>query len=216
MIKALLFDLDGTLIDTNELILKSFKYALNEKLNAEVSDEVIKTFFGEPLTKTLCRYSENVEEVVSIYREYNKLHHDKLCKEFSGVKEALKLFKEKGLAVAVVTSKVKPMALRGLDLTGLGDYIDVIITPEDTENHKPKGEPAEKACELLGIATKEAIMIGDSFYDILCGKDAGCYTAAVSYTSLPLDMLKKHDPDYVIDNILELLEIVENINKESA
>lgn len=215
MIKAILFDLDGTLIDTNELIFQSFKHTLKKHLNLEPSKDEITRLYGEPLWKSLSRYDDkNVEELMVTYRSYNDLHHDNLCKGFYGVGEALMKLKNNGIKIAIVTSKRRKMADRGLNLLNLSQYIDVIITPEDTEKHKPEAEPALKACKLLGVSPKEAIMVGDSFYDILCGKNAGCLTCAVKYTTLSMELIKSYNPEYFIDGIEELLEVIAAENKK--
>ena len=214
MIKAILFDLDGTLIDTNELIVQSFQHAFRQHLNKEISrEEVIKTF-GEPLRGAMIKYDEeNVDQMLSIFRKYNEKNHDELAKECEGVVEGIKLLKENGYKIALVTSKRRKMSERGLKLINVYKYMDVIITPEDTEKHKPLGDPALKACELLNIKPCETIMVGDSHNDILCGKAAGCYTCLVSYTALPLEEMMGYGPDFIIDNLEELLGICKNINE---
>ncbi len=215
MIKAILFDLDGTLVNTNELVLKSFQHTFNKHLSFKVTDEEIRMLFGEPLKKSLSRFDENnINILMNTYGEFNEKNHDKLCKKFNGVEEALVELKSKGLKLAVVTSKRRLMAERGLKFANIMKYMDAVVTPEDTDKHKPDGEPALKACELLGVSSNEAIMVGDSFYDILCGRNAGCITCAVSYTSLSVEIIKKHDPDYFIDDIRELIYIVEKENSK--
>ncbi|MHC1721472.1 MAG: pyrophosphatase PpaX [Clostridiaceae bacterium] len=215
MIKAILFDLDGTLIDTNELIIESFQYALKKHLNRDIPrDEIIKTF-GEPLIEAMKRYDEdNVEEILNIYRKYQETRHDVLAKECIGVTEGIVSLKDIGMKIALVTSKRRPMTERGLNLISLNQYMDVVVAYEDTENHKPTGGPALKACELLGVKPDETIMVGDSHFDILCGKDAGCYTCLVSYTALPLEEIMGYEPDFIIDSISELVNICKNINEE--
>jgi pyrophosphatase PpaX len=208
MIKAILFDLDGTLINTNDLIIKSFKYAFKKHFNKDISrEEVVKTF-GEPLRDAMERYDkENADLLLSIFRSFNESNHDELASKFKGVEEGLKALKEMGIKLAIVTSKRKRMALRGLKLIDAYKYIDIMVCPEDTEKHKPLGDPALKACELLNILPKEAIMVGDSHNDILCGKNAGCKTCLVKYTALSLKDLMEYKPDYIIDSIENLTQI---------
>ena len=150
---------------------------------------------------------------MGIFRKYNEKNHDLLAKECEGVQEGIKLLKEMGMKIALVTSKRKPMTERGLKLIDVYKYMDVIVTPEDTEKHKPSGEPVLKACELLSVEPGETIMVGDSHNDILCGKDAGCYTCLVSYTALPLEEMMEYGPDFIIDNLAEIADICKNIKK---
>lgn len=209
MIKALLFDLDGTLIDTNELILMSFRHTFKELLNLEVEDREITRLFGEPLTNSMMRYnSERAEELTQFYRNFNESIHDIYCKPFKGVTHMLKKMKDAGIKTAVVTSKRRTLAERGMKLVGIYEFMDVIITPEDTDMHKPNPHPALKAMELLGVKPEETIMVGDSNLDILCGKNAGCKTCGVTYTALPIELLQEENPDYMIDSLCDLYEIV--------
>lgn len=214
MIKALLFDLDGTLIDTNDLIITSFKYTFEKYLNFIPTESEILNLFGQPLEKALISYIEDDDrrnEFINVYRKYNGEKHDSLAKSFEGVREALQeLGKE--FKIAVVTSKRRSMACRGLELFGLDQLVDVLITPEDTENHKPDGEPAQYACSILGVKPEEAIMVGDSHNDILCGKNAGAKTCLVTYTVLNIKEIKELNPEYIVDNIIELT----NVNNDIA
>lgn len=212
MIKAVLFDLDGTLINTNELIYKSFSYVLRDILKLDADDEEITSTYGKPLENTMSKYENDkysAEELVKIYIKYNEEHHDNMCKPFEGAKEMLKGLKDKGIKTAIVTSKRKGLATRGLELGDLLKYMDIIISPEDTIKHKPEAEPAIKACELLGVKTNESIMVGDSSYDLLCGRRAGCLTCGVSYTKTGVQNLLDTNPDYMVEHPLEILDILE-------
>lgn len=94
---------------------------------------------------------------------------------------------------------------------GVYEYMDAVVTMEDTEIHKPEGEPALKACELLNVMPENALMIGDSHNDILCGKNAGCLTCLVNYTALPKEDILVYKPDYTIDNFIELADIIKKL-----
>ena len=209
MIRGIFFDLDGTLIDTNNLIINSFQYVFKEHLKLEVEDEEIIQYFGEPLSYTLSKYSkDNVDFLIQKYVEYSLSIHDEYTKNFKGVEEGLIQLRQQGFKLAVVTSKRKTTALRGLRLFDLEKYFDTIITPEDTEKHKPHGEPVLKACEVLNLMPNEVVMVGDSHNDILCGKNAGSKTCLVKYTRLKLETLLSHNPDYIIDTIEDIEKII--------
>jgi pyrophosphatase PpaX len=213
LIKAVLFDLDGTLIDTNDLIIQSFKHTYRKHLNIDVPDSEIVMHFGEPLLATLARYDEaNADILIQTYRAHNEADHDELTKEILGVKETLRELKTLGIKIGVVTSKRRELAIRGLELFNLHELMEVIITPEDTVKHKPEAEPVLKACELLKILPKEALMVGDSHYDILCGKNAGSKSCLVKYTALPVDKIMKHNPEYAVEEIKDILKIVRKEN----
>lgn len=209
MIKAVLFDLDGTIIDTNELIEISFKHAFKVHLNEDRTSEEVTKFFGQPLKDSFMPYGEELaEKMIKTYRDFNEAIHDERCKEFEGVKETLEFLKEKGIKTAIVTSKRRILAERGMNLFDLRKYFDVIVTPEDTTEHKPKPGPVLKACELLSVDPKNAMMVGDSHFDLMSGKNAGAKTCGVRYTALPIKLLEDCNPDYFINSIDEIKEIV--------
>lgn len=213
MIKAVLFDLDGTLINTNKLVINSFKHTFNVHLQKEVPEEEIIKTFGEPLSDTLKRYDpNNFQELIKTFQEYNSKMHDSLAEEFDGIQDGLYSLKNKGLLLGVVTSKRRVMAERGLKLFNMYDCMDVIVTPEDTKIHKPNPEPIYKACKLLNIVPQEVIMVGDSNNDILCGKNAGAVTCLVSYTALPIKYVLEYKPDFVIKNLIDIVEIIDKLN----
>lgn len=209
MIRAVLFDLDGTLVNTNRLIMESFKYTLNKHGIKYPGDDEIVKYFGEPLVKTLERFdSNNVEAFLKTYREFNETRHDIMVEKIDGAEETIEILKKMGIKVGVVSSKRRGMVDRGLMLTNLDGLMDVIITPEDTKLHKPHGEPVLKACEILNIKPDNSIMVGDSHFDILCGKNAGAKTCLVKYTALLVDDILKHSPDFCIDKLTDLINIV--------
>jgi len=205
MIQALLFDLDGTLVDSNELIFQTFEHLFQEHLGKTIPrDEIVNTF-GKPLEEVMESYFPNQGYLYAQhYRSYNIANHDELTTLCPQVIEGLEYFKSKGLKIALVTSKARPTADKSLQLFHLENYFDVIITPELTVKHKPHPAPALKALEYLKIPPQDAIMIGDSPYDIQCGRAAGCKTAAVSYSAYSIEKLLAASPDYIIDTISEL------------
>lgn len=217
MIKAVLFDLDGTLINTNQLVLESFKYVFNTELNIYPKDEEILQYFGEPLMKTLARYDEiNALKLYNAYIQYNEKSHDNVVQAMEGARDTVIGLKERNISVGVVSSKRRIMVDRGLKVCNLSGLMDVIITPEDTEKHKPDGEPLIKACDLLGIDTEYALMVGDSHFDILCGKNAGAKTCLVKYTVVPIDNILKYNPDFLIGELTDLLSIIDSENEKKV
>ena len=211
MIKAVLFDLDGTLLDTNELIYNSFCHAFKDVLNMELSKAKITSLYGKPLNYSFTKYTDDeeiVQKMIDVYRGYNAKHHDNMCKPFEGVVELLETLKNKGIRLGIVTSKRKVVAVRGMELADILKYMDVVISPESTKKHKPEGEPALKACEILGVKPEETMMVGDATYDLLCGKNAGCKTCGVEYTAIELEELIKVNPTYMVKKPLDILALV--------
>jgi pyrophosphatase PpaX len=207
MIKGVLFDLDGTLINTNELIVSSYMHTFKNQLGLDVSRNKIISYFGEPLKYTLNRFcsEDQLPRLVDCYRKYNIENHDNLTKSFPGVYQALEILKkELNLSIAVVTSKMRDTAERGLNLFNLYQFIDVLVGFEDTVEHKPKPGPVFKALEILKIEANEVLMVGDSPFDVLCAHNANVCCGIVKYSIFDVEALEKTKPDFWISNLLDL------------
>ena len=204
MIKAVLFDFDGTLIDTNELIFKSYRKAFKEVLNRDIDNEEILRLYGRPLYGSLMEYGEPGEMLYKVYREFNETQHDNLAKPFDGVYEGVQKISDKGYKMGIVTSKRMHLVKRGLDLIGIAKFFDVIITPDDTQKGKPDPEPILLGCEKLGVLPEETIYVGDSVFDMQAAKAAGTQLCAVKYTLTSHQNLLGFKPEFFVDSIAEL------------
>ncbi|MCM3618823.1 pyrophosphatase PpaX [Sutcliffiella horikoshii] len=212
-INTLLFDLDGTLIDTNDLIIESFLHTLNHYYPEQYGREDVLTFLGPPLYDTFVKMDESrVDEMVTHYRGFNMTNHDRLVKEFDGVYETVKILHEKGLKLGIVTTKMRQTVVMGLKLTGLDQFFDVVVCLDDVTNAKPDPEPVQLALRQLGASPEEAIMVGDNYHDILAGKNAGTKTAAVSWTIKGVEYLQSFEPDYMLTHMEDILPLV-GVNK---
>lgn len=207
--KYVLFDLDGTLIDTNRLIIDSFKYTYMTCLGLDVSEQEILKYFGEPLLVTLKRYSEEKsEELFKTFIEYNESRHDSTVTIFEGVQALLADLKEQGYILALVTSKRRKVAQMGLDLFDIKKYFDAFIALEDTELHKPNPAPVIKALELLNAHPSEAIMVGDSVFDIHSAHGAGVKAVLVKWSAAHGFQGDDASADYVVHDTEELLKVI--------
>ncbi|QZY54278.1 pyrophosphatase PpaX [Crassaminicella profunda] len=214
-IKTILFDLDGTLLDTNELIIQSFQHTYKTHLKKEYPREKIIRSFGEILKITLDRECpECSNEALETYRAFQGVNFEKFITIHTGVKKAVEQLYKKGYKLGVVTSRLNESARRGLKLFDLEKYFECIVGANNTDKHKPDPTPILMALEKLNSYPKEAMMVGDSPFDVLCAKNAGAISVAVSWSALPKEMYLKHDPDYVVDSMEELIKIIEKLNKE--
>lgn len=209
-VKCFLFDLDGTLLDTNNLVLVSLKYTIRQHLGKEVDERELYKYFGQPLIKIMEDFDPaQAEDMVKTYREYNIDKHDILTEVFPQVPETLREIKKRGIPAAIVTSKLRSLANRGLGLFGLEDCFEVCVGFEDTSKHKPEPEPVLKALELLGIdSSRDIIMVGDSPYDIMCANQAGITSAVVDWSLHPREVLETYEPDIWIKEFSKLLSYV--------
>ncbi|MGI6097372.1 MAG: pyrophosphatase PpaX [Dethiobacteria bacterium] len=212
MIKAVLFDLDGTLIDTYELIIESYNNTFKKYLGFEVPREELIGFIGEPLMKTMARYAEGeqLKTLVKAYRDFNIKNHDRLAKPFPGVDKGLAELKKAGYKLIVVTSKMRDTAYQGLELFKLTSFFEDLVGFEDTKEHKPGPAPVLKALDILGVSPEEALMIGDSTYDLYAAHGAGVVCGIVSYSIYPPQVWEAKSPDFWLESIDKLLPLIES------
>ncbi|MGM9525527.1 MAG: HAD-IA family hydrolase [Peptococcaceae bacterium] len=208
-LRGVLFDLDGTLINTNELIFQSYDYALDKVLHTSLPRTALTDTFGKPLQQIMQELGgAQAEPLREAFVAYTLAHEDQITL-FPHVKETLMQLKASGIGIALVTSRLYRGAIRDLNLFDLVPYFDAFITPEATQKHKPHPEPAQKAAAALHLDPEQVIFVGDSSHDLQCGRNAGCRTAVVSYSVFPQNELLKCQPHYIIDDLLELVEIVQ-------
>ncbi|MFC0024281.1 pyrophosphatase PpaX [Neobacillus cucumis] len=210
-ITTVLFDLDGTLIDTNELIISTYLNTLEKYFPSKYTREDVLPFLGPTLHEVFGGMTpdpDRVEEMVAAYRDYNLSKHDELVKEFVGVTETIQTLKERGLKLAVVTTKRLDVTLKGLRLMNLERFFEVIVAYEHVAKTKPDPEPIFKALEQLDSTPSETMMVGDNFHDILAGKNAGTQTAGVAWSIKGRDYIASYEPDYILEDMTDLLTIL--------
>ena len=211
-IKAVLFDFDGTIMDTNTIILKSWQHTFNTVLGRDPDFEVIKQTFGEPLDETMAKLfpDRDTHEMVETYRNYQRHIYKDDITMFPGTKETIEELKRRGYKVAIVTSRLWSSTTQGLYKFDIADMFDAVVSAEDTTIHKPDPTPILLCLDKLGIGADEALMVGDSKFDILCARNACVKSVLVSWTISVTDEQRAIlAPDYYIQDAAEVLEIVE-------
>ena len=208
-ITALIFDFDGTLLDTNELIIQTFQHVLDNYFPGEFGREEILPFLGPTLHETFESIDKaQSEQMIADYRAWNIAHHDQVAVEFDRVSETLNALKELGMKMAIVSTKKNDMVIRGVNLLDVDGVFDTIIGLDDVSKPKPDPEPILLALERLGVTKDEALMIGDNLHDIVGGQNAGVRTAGVAWTIKGEAFLQKFNPDFMLNHITDLLKIV--------
>ena len=210
-----LFDLDGTLIDSIDLILRSYRHTMkihraNEPLPP---DDVWMQGLGTPLWVQFREWTNDKAEIdamVATYREYNLTHHDMLAKPYDGVAAAVLALHDKGVRLGIVTSKLRGGAIRGLKLLGLEHVFPIVVGAADVTHPKPHPEPVLKALELLGAAPEGAVFIGDSRHDMESGRAAGVKTAAVLWGPFNRQHLEDSAPDFWLEKPAQLAQLYES------
>lgn len=207
---TVLFDLDGTILDTNELIIISFLHALEGVAEEGFSREHIIPSMGAPLVDQMRRFSglDNVDHLIDAYREVNLRLHDQYVKLFEHVEEVLADLHADGVKLGVVTTKMRLTTDRGLAFTNIAKYMDVVITIDDVQHAKPHAEPVQKALQGLGADPQRALMVGDSTVDIQSGINAGVKTVGVSWSLKGEQVLREAGAHFIIQSMQELYDIV--------
>lgn len=214
-INTILFDLDGTLINTNDLIIESFLHTLNHYYPNQYTREDVLAFIGPPLRDTFEAINpERVDEMIETYRAFNHAHHDALVKEYETVYDTVQTLHEQGFKLGIVTTKIRHTVNMGLKLTKLDSFFQCIITLDDVEHAKPHPEPIEKALACLQAKPEETLMVGDNHHDILAGKHAGTKTAGVAWTIKGREHLAKYEPNFMLEKMSDLLSILGVIGVE--
>lgn len=211
-----LFDLDGTLIDTNNLILTSFMYTLEKFYPGKYTREDLIPHMGKPLYDQMELFGpERSEELVQVYREHNERVHDELVEEFPNVLDTIEQLAKMGIKMGIVTTKQRKTAEMGLRLFGLDKYMDAFISYQDTENHKPHPEPVHKAMQALGADPARTLMVGDSQYDIQAGQNAGIASAGVAWSMKGASFLSSFNPTYLLNDMSDIIQIVKQPIRQS-
>ncbi len=204
---ALLFDLDGTLIDTVDLILRSYRHTVGVHGYTPLSDEEWLKNLGIPLRMQFRHFTQEPDEIqamISTYIEHNLEHHDALVLEYPGVRDAVASFSEAGYRLAVVTSKMHGSLERGLERGGYDGLFEVLIGADDVVNAKPHPEPVLMALDKLGVAAERAVFLGDSPFDMASGKAAGVRVGAVTWGPFSREELAGSEPDYWLESPTDL------------
>lgn len=216
-VKGILLDLDGTLVNTNNVIINCYNYACEKVYGHTFPLEDFVHYFGIPLADGLnALFPDKGAEVLAAYKAFQDQHHDELIREFPGVIATLKALQDRGIKLAIVTSKHKEAALRGLNCFDMAKYFEAIVDSKGVAHSKPSPEPSLKALELLGLQGDECLCVGDSPYDLQSGHGAGCTTVAVDYSIFDkAKLIGEGKPDYVIKAMPELLDLIARLEQEA-
>lgn len=212
MIDTILFDFDGTLMDTTDVIVGSWQHTFTALTGREGDlDKIYKTF-GEILRDSMEKMFPDTDpdKAVEIYRSYHRNNFGERIKVFPGMKELLIELKQRGIKTAVVTSRAGKTTVEGLENYGLSGYFDALVTCDDTDKHKPDPEPVNIALGKLNSKPENALMIGDTKYDMLCAQNAGVKSVLVGWQlALTQDEINgTHAPDYIIEKAEEILDLI--------
>ncbi len=209
---AVLFDFDGTLVDTTEMIHQSMRHAASTVLDRDdIPRETLLANVGQPLPRQMELIdAEKAELLLEAYRSHHEENHDALIREFPGIEGSLSRLRSAGVKVAVVTSKrlaSVEMALK--NFPGLRNVVDRFVTLEDTKEHKPHPEPLLRGLDLLGgVPRDEAAYVGDSPFDVEAARAAGLTSVAVSWGAFSEGRLRGAEPDHLVPDIDSAVDVL--------
>lgn len=217
-IDTIIYDLDGTLVDTNDIIVASFRSAFQDHFpKMDLSLDTIKTFIGPPLETTFRNYTKDpfkIQDMINAYRSYYIEYEKDNISLYPGVLETIKELKKQGYQLAILTSKTREAAWPSFTKTGLSDLFDVFVGLDDVKNPKPHKGSVETVLKQFKSA-KNAIMIGDNQGDILAGKNAFIYSAGVAWTFKGVPHLMQVEPDYILHKMSDIFDVLNKIKGET-
>ncbi len=205
--RAVVFDLDGTVVDSVELIIVSFQHAMREVLGREISREDAIAWVGRPLKEQMELFSpEHADELVEVYREFNHREHDRMLKLYEGIQHLLERLRKAGVKIGLVTSKSRFTTQMAFDLTGIEGYFDATVCADEAAGNKPSPAPILACLAQLGVEPPAAAYVGDSPSDIQAALAAGVAAVAVTWGVFPVERLEAEKPDILVHTISELAE----------
>ena len=205
--KAVLFDMDGTLLDTLEDLRDSTNHVLRQMGYPERSLDEMRRFVGNGAEKQIRRAEEKIMEVLTAYRAYYQDHCQIKTRVYDGLLNMLSELKAKGIKLAVVSNK-PDSAVQKLSREYFGDRMDFAVGPSDGVRCKPYPDMAETALKALGIAKKDAVFVGDSEVDVQTGLNAGLDVIAVSWGFRSREVVIEAGASKIADNASELEKLI--------
>jgi len=212
---ALLFDLDGTLLDSIDLLLDCMQHAFAGRPVAPSRAEWTEGI-GTPLRQQMRSWQvadHELEQVVARYRAHQDAHLERMTRLFPGALEVVQWARAEGVPTGLVTSKGRGMTMRSLQHVGLADAFTVIVTADDTPRHKPDPLPVQHALQQLRMPPHRALFVGDSTHDMHAGRLAGTYTGAALWGPFPRAALETATPTHWLATLHDVPDVVRTLTE---
>jgi pyrophosphatase PpaX len=210
---AVVFDLDGTLIDSFVLIAESYRHAAQTVLGRPLTDDEVVARWGEPLQARVAHLApDRGEELIAAYTAHYEAHHDRLCRPYPGIPEMLAALAAHGCRQGVVTSKRRRATAHALERFGLESWIQVAVCAEDVHVPKPAPDPILEVLTRLDAARSDAWMVGDAVFDIEAARGAGVRSVAALWGTREREALRVARPDYVAARPADVVPLVTSVS----
>jgi pyrophosphatase PpaX len=206
---AIVFDLDGTLIDTIPLILASHRYALNAVLGVSIPDEQLRAGIGRPLIDQMRSIdADRADELHSVYLQWNHAQTERYLRWFDGIDQLLCGLAGDDARIGIVTSKMRDAVDLAFRLAPPPVPFGVVVTLDDTDRHKPEPAPLLHALGLLGVSAGDAVYVGDAPHDLVAARRAGCAAVGVTWGVATRALLEAQAPEAVVDDPRQLADVL--------
>ncbi|MGI5940214.1 MAG: HAD family hydrolase [Thermoleophilia bacterium] len=203
--RAVVFDLDGTVVNSVELITLSFRHAVREVLGVEMTSEELMANVGRPLHEQMVILSPaHADELVAVYREFNHREHDRMLTLYEGAIDLLRSLQSKGVRLGLVTSKSRYTTQMAFDLTGIESYFDATVCSDESPRNKPWPDPILFCLQQMNVPPNYAAYVGDSPADIQAALSAGVYAVGVTWGVFAAEILEAENPDVLVHTFSEL------------
>ncbi len=205
-VSCVIFDMDGTLTKTNELIFESFNYVAEKYAGKRLSPGEIIALFGPPEEGGLCRVvgPDAVDKAMDDLCSYYQTNHSRLASLHAGIEDLLRFLKGRGMKLAIFTGKGKRTATITLEALKIAGYFDLVVSGSDVVNHKPHHEGITRVIERFSLRPDDVLMVGDSVGDVKASRGAGVKVAAVLWDSYDRDRVLNAGADYVFHDVTEM------------
>lgn len=210
---CIIFDLDGTLTQTNELIFATFNHVAQKYIGKTYFPKEITEMFGPPENIAIERLvgKDKIDEAMDEFYRYYEAHHPHMADLYDGIKEILEFLKSQGIILAIFTGKGKRSTLISLETIGVKGLFDIIITGNDVIKHKPSSEGIRKVIEKFDLEPDEVLMVGDSIADVKAAKEAGVEIAAVLWDSYGKENVMRMSVDYQFHSVTEFFDWIKTV-----
>lgn len=200
-----IFDMDGTITNTNRLIFDSFNHIVETYGGARMTDREIAALFGPPEEGALevIVGRDRLDEAMDRYLKYYREHHHALASVYAGMPEILEDLYRCGVSLALFTGKGRHTTAITLEMFGLGKFFRKVVTGNDVVRHKPSGEGIQSILQELGVSKDRSVMVGDSPADIFAAREAGIAVASVLWDPFARERVLKHERDFTFHNVEE-------------
>lgn len=212
-IDCIIFDLDGTLTQTNELIYATFNHIAKKYLAMEYSPPEITKMFGPPEDIAIGNLvgKDRLDDAMADFYSFYEKHHPKMAGAYDGVKDVLDFLKGRGTLLALFTGKGKRSTLITLNTLGIRDYFDFIVTGHDVRNHKPSADGIRQVLSRFHLPPESVLMVGDAVADIAAAREARVPVAAALWDSYGREAVEKMDVDFRFHSVREFADWLKTI-----